>query len=284
MQSSDDLLVARIAARAAPAPRGRRLGTVRAVRMQAWLAAAAVLLLGAIASAWWVARPNWGARRNPAPTTDVPSAGQPSRVHGRRGQGVAPRALATSDDPPPTTMDEPAALSAAPPSMPVAAEPVAPAAASGLTTGLGVAAATPSTPAVDAKSMAGGGAREPSADVVQRFARANWLRREGRNREAQRMYREIVDESPRSREAPLARLALAKLVEKTNPAQAMSHYRALANSTGPLRAEGLWGVAETARALGQSAVRERALSELLEEFPDSPYAAVARERKDDGAR
>ncbi len=127
-------------------------------------------------------------------------------------------------------------------------------------------------------------ARPAGASVVELFARANLLRREGRNQEAVRVYQTIVQGFPAAREAAPARLALAKLLAASNPRQALMHYEALAAGDGPLRAEALWGVAESGRRLGQTAVEQRALSELLRSFPDSPYAEVARGRLPDAGR
>ena len=99
-----------------------------------------------------------------------------------------------------------------------------------------------------------------------------------------RLYRAIAEGYPKAREASPARLALAKLEERNDPQRALVYYRSLAESGGRLRAEALWGMAESARRLGQTDVAERALSELIREFPDSPYADVARKRRQDEVR
>jgi outer membrane protein assembly factor BamD (BamD/ComL family) len=45
----------------------------------------------------------------------------------------------------------------------------------------------------------------------------------------------------------------------------------------------LWGIAETASALGARSQAEQALTDLIREFPDSPYAEVARARTAHGS-
>jgi hypothetical protein len=116
------------------------------------------------------------------------------------------------------------------------------------------------------------------SNVATLLARANLLRRQGQNAAAISLYRAIVDGYPTAREVPLARLALAKLMATSNPAQALVQYQLLAKTNSTLRAEALWGVAQFARQLGRRAEEKRALADLTIEFPDSPYAEVARER------
>jgi hypothetical protein len=136
----------------------------------------------------------------------------------------------------------------------------------------------------------------PSASVVPQafsavvpspaelLSRANLARRNGRAAEARRLYGSLVSSHPGAREAPLAHLALGKLLESAEPAQAMNHFNALAQGGGGLRAEGLWGQAECARRLGRQAAEARALEALVREFPASPYAEAARGRLRDESR
>lgn len=114
-----------------------------------------------------------------------------------------------------------------------------------------------------------------SADL---FARANLARREGRAAEAMGLYRQIVSQHARTREAPLAQLTLAKLLTGSSPAEALHHFQALARSQGTFRAEALWGTAECARRLGQTSVELQALRALVQDYPASPYAEVAQSR------
>jgi hypothetical protein len=116
------------------------------------------------------------------------------------------------------------------------------------------------------------------------LARANLARREGRATDAQKLYRSIVTAHPGAREAPLAHLALGKLLEGSQPNAALSHYGALAAAGGALRAEGLWGQAVCARRLERKPAEKQALEALVREFPASPYADAARGRMRDASR
>jgi TolA-binding protein len=211
------------------------------------LAALSVLLVGAVAGAVWV-RPQVN---HPARPAHLASAG--STVSGTaRLEAGGVRPSVPSDGVQAPADPEPSAI---PASAPAAAE-----------RGVGATA------------------RLETNQAGELFARANLLRRSGQEPEAARLYRAIVEGYPKAREASPARLALAKLEERDNPQRALAYYRSLAESGGRLRAEALWGMAESARRLGQTDVAARALSELVEEFPDSPYAEVARRRRQDEAR
>jgi hypothetical protein len=119
-------------------------------------------------------------------------------------------------------------------------------------------------------------AAEFSAEEL--LSKANLARREGRTAEARRAYQALVRAHPKSREAPLAHLALGKMLEESEPALAVFHYRALVTRDTGLRAEGLWGLAECSRKLGRDQAEQEALRKLVAEFPASPYAAAARGR------
>jgi hypothetical protein len=121
------------------------------------------------------------------------------------------------------------------------------------------------------------GASEPSSASAL-FVRANSLRRQGRSAEAAMSYQLLLDLYPNSREVGPTRLALAKHLQTSQPERALEQFRALASSGGALRAEGLWGISEVAAALNRRSASEEALAELQRDFPDSPYAEVARAR------
>jgi hypothetical protein len=153
----------------------------------------------------------------------------------------------------------------------------------------GVAEEIPNSEPIPApsSSVSRRAAREPRAgasnSASELFARANLLRRQGRNVEAAQLYQLLLEVYPSSREGGPTRLALAKYFQAKQPEQALALYRAVARSGGALRAEALWGISETATALGQRALSEQALADLLREFPDSPYAEVARTRATHGS-
>src|SRR6187402_1049765 len=121
-----------------------------------------------------------------------------------------------------------------------------------------------------------------SSSASELFARANLNRRQGHGAEAASLYQLLLERYPSSREDGPARLALAKYYQAKQPEQALAQFRAVAGSGGALRAEALWGISEVATSLGQRSLAEQALADLIREFPDSPYAEVARTRTTHG--
>ncbi|MBN1611077.1 MAG: hypothetical protein JW940_30880 [Polyangiaceae bacterium] len=214
------------------------------IRRLRWLGmAAAVLVAGGAAAAW--------------------------RAYHRSASPVSP--LGTASRPAPV---EPAGVSARPPSRVPSVALDAP-----------LSDAESAAPAPASHQAPSGLERKAKTNSVQApelFAEANLLRRRGRTGEACARYRILLAHHPAAREAPPARLALAKLLAGSRPAEALDHYRRVAVQRGPLQAEALWGVVETARRLGQSAAEERALAKLVELYPESPYAEAARTRGADG--
>ncbi|HET9958750.1 MAG TPA: tetratricopeptide repeat protein [Polyangiaceae bacterium] len=260
MCPGDDMLLARIQERVLGAPTSAR-PPARARRLTMVLLPAAVLLVSTLAGAgMWLGSGRftqltaiWSSN---SATKSAPAA---PTVH--KSRVAHPKPAST-----PSTPAAPAAPdSAAPPVEPLG-EP--------LPTVTGSTGA--STQSVHAPT---GELRmnipNPSSEL---FARANLLRREGRGADAADLYRQLLERYPRSREAGPARLALAKYLHAKDPARALIEYRALASSGGALRAEALWGISESAERVGERALADRALNDLVREFPDSPYAEVARAR------
>jgi len=141
------------------------------------------------------------------------------------------------------------------------------------------------TPSAPLSARAPGAAKKAmSASASELFARANLLRRQGHGVEAAGVYQLLLERYPNAREVGPTRLALAKYLQTAQPEQALAQYRLVAGSGGALRAEALWGISEVATRLGQRSLAEQALADLLREFPDSPYAEVARERTTHGSR
>jgi len=136
----------------------------------------------------------------------------------------------------------------------------------------------PSEPTPDASTKTRDAKGSPPRSVSELFARANSLRRQGRPAEAAVLYQLLLDSYPTAREVGPARLALAKYLQTKQPERALGQFLALARAGGALRAEALWGFSEVATTLDRRSVSQQALADLLREFPDSPYAAVARSR------
>lgn len=241
VQRGDDALIARMTAhalRAAERTPGRRL------RPHGWLVAAAVMLAATMAGAFWaVSHPaalSTGGLERPDPTV--------TSQHPLRRAAMASRMAHA----------EPSSTAPAP----SASEPV-----------LQVA----SRRAEESHRAPESGDSDP-AGASALFARANLLRRIGRGSEALPLYETVVARYPSAREALPSRLALGKLLEPSQPARALAHYQALAAGSTVLRAEALWGVAQTARRLGKQEAERRALTELVGQFPNSAYADAARGR------
>lgn len=240
VRAGDDLLLERINARAFArlTPRAAPIKAHAKRRTVMLLVAAAVLLVASLAGAWL-----GGARahRTPAPApprTIIESAEAPKLETRRRPSSAPP--VQRPDAIAPEEIEAP------PPR------------------------AAPSK-AADSKADA----RTSASEL---FLRANAVRRQGRAADAALLYERLLAAYPQSREAGPSRLALAKYLQTTQPARALVQFRELASSGGALRAEGLWGLSEVAAALEMSGVAEHALADLRREFPDSPYAEVARRR------
>lgn len=245
VRPGDDLLVARINSRALAAL-GARAAPVRAPakrRTVMLLVAAAVLLVAGLAGAWL-----GGARLAPRST---PAAASGSAAV----KSVKPKPVAK---PKPSAVIEPVT-----PVVPLEEEiePIAP-------------TPPPSACASPIREL-----KPPAPEAASElFMRANRLRRQGRAGEAAVLYQQLLEQYPNAREVGPTRLALGKYLQAKQPERALAQYRALAGAGGVLRAEALWGISEIATARGERSVAVNALTDLLREFPDSPYAEVARER------
>jgi hypothetical protein len=273
------------------ATKPRRLRRPRHVRVHTWLVAAALVFVGAVACAFWAAAPGAGRRKTDSTSeSSEPKAKPRGRSLGSRD--ARPRGATDTTDRNTTDEVERKDEANTPVSNPEPeAEPEPEPEPTASTTAFAPPMSAPSPRAksngsgdsrIKRERSAAGADRSEEATPAALFTRANTLRRVGQNSEALGLYQAIIDKFPSAPEAPLSRLALAKLLAGSNPARALVHYQVLASHTGPLRAEGLWGVAEAARLLGQTAVEQRALGELIREFPSSPYAVVARERIQNG--
>jgi hypothetical protein len=199
------------------------------------LLAAAVLLVAGLAGAWFGS----ARERRAPPPSDLPPP------HSTAAPKPRARLLPAAPNPP---MVLPSVIPVTP-SVPPPDAPRGPVSERGA--GLGPKVATP-------------------ASASELFARANLLRRQGRAGAAAEQYQLLLELYPSSREVGPTRLALGKHLQSTEPERALALYRAAAGGGGALRAEALWGISEIATSLGERAVSEQALADLLREFPDSP--------------
>lgn len=116
--------------------------------------------------------------------------------------------------------------------------------------------------------------------AAEQFARASRARREGRSAVALGLYLDVTDRFPTAPEAGQAQLAAAELLLQAGQAQAaLDGFRRARVRTSA--AEALWGEARALRALRRVDEEHRALTELTERYPQSPYAEAARKRLDE---
>jgi TolA-binding protein len=122
-------------------------------------------------------------------------------------------------------------------------------------------------------------ADDPSDAARALFRRANRLR-QGDWSQAAATYGELIERYPSSAEAGVAEVALGKwYLGQGRSGDALEQFRAHRRRTGSaLAAEALWGEAQALESLGSRAGAREPWQRLLDHFPESPYATVARER------
>jgi TolA-binding protein len=93
-------------------------------------------------------------------------------------------------------------------------------------------------------------------------------------------YAELIQRHPSSVEAGIAEVALGKwALAQGRSGDSLEWFRAHQRRSGSaLAAEALWGEARALESVGSHAEAKRPWQRLLEEYPESPYAEVARER------
>ncbi len=208
-----------------------------------WLLAAAVLasVTGAIAAGSWIVVP--GLRGAEPPAAGEPLVGpalksnEPALI-----RGTTPR----PDPEPPSTLGSVDAAPAAPPS---GAPPRA--------------RLPPGAPAETADA-------EPAPASTDLLLVANQLRGQGRWREAERAYTDVIRLHPQSRDAYVATLAAASLrLEKLgDPSGALRLYESVMQR-GSLVEEAQYGAARCHRSLGNTAAETQVLEALLVRYPNS---------------
>jgi len=112
------------------------------------------------------------------------------------------------------------------------------------------------------------------------FARANAARRAKSYDEAIRLYRELQQRYPDSREAQASRVTLGQLLlDHTDAKQALGEFDGyLAKSGGTVSEEALVGRARSLDKLGKQTEARAAWQELLRRYPSSVHAAEARSK------
>lgn len=121
----------------------------------------------------------------------------------------------------------------------------------------------------------------PSLTASQLLQQANSARRSGDAAGATRLFRQLQQAYPNSREARLSFVAFGSLLlEQGQAAAALTQFnRYLASSSGQnLTAEALYGKGRALSRLGQSSEERAAWTQLIERFPNSPYVSYARKR------
>lgn len=120
----------------------------------------------------------------------------------------------------------------------------------------------------------------PAADTASSlFERASAARRQGRAGEAAALYQELQARFPRSSEAQLAVVLMARAhLDQGNAAAALAGFDAYLRGGGALREEAMAGRALALGRLGRTAEEQQAWSALLAAFPRTSYAALAEKR------
>lgn len=241
VHASDDALIARVADRAARAPR-------RIARWPRWQVAAAIAMLltcGGATAAWMTYR------QSPRQEAPLPAPRpEPSAKAPRRSPHIAP--LVSPSDQPPAANDRAEA-----PSQPQRRPRPQP-----------VATAVPATPP------------PPSPTAAEMFAEANALRRKGDTRQAVALYQSLRHRFPGSSQALLSAISVGDLLLADDPAGAVAAYSAYLRDSpnGSLTEEALFGRARGLRTLGRVTDERQAWQELSRRFPRSPYQPTASRR------
>lgn len=142
------------------------------------------------------------------------------------------------------------------------------------------AAGSPSPAVTPTSSALLNVAPEPRESAAELFARANARRSSGEAREARRIYRELQQRFPGSKEALVSHVSLGRLEANGSPSAALRHFEAylVQAPRGALAEEALFGRATAYEALGRAAEARATWRQLLQRFPASIYAKRARAR------
>lgn len=125
-------------------------------------------------------------------------------------------------------------------------------------------------------------AEAPAESAASIFERANAARHRADDVAAARLYRELLERYPRSREANATRVIVGRMQLTRGEAEsALSLFDAYLaeSSTGTLTEQALVGRAQALKKLGRQADARAAWRALLEAFPNSAYRSEALESR-----
>ncbi len=134
----------------------------------------------------------------------------------------------------------------------------------------------PAPPALSAEVAAPRAVPSSAAELLSAAGRA---RRSGQSAQAVELLQSLRARYPNSPEASASEITLAELqLERGASAAALGHYDAYLRRWpgGALAPEALWGRSQALTRLGRTAEAQQSLSELLQRYPNSPYASAAR--------
>jgi TolA-binding protein len=143
---------------------------------------------------------------------------------------------------------------------------------------LAVDDARPAPRSSDATSGRSESTESPAASLLGAAALA---RREGNTSKAIALLDSLQDQYPESREARSSDLTLGALhLKRGAAAVALRHFESYSRSSprGALAPEALWGQYQALSSLGRKSDARARLRELLQRFPSSAYAGVARSK------
>ncbi len=122
-------------------------------------------------------------------------------------------------------------------------------------------------------------ARAVPSTAAELLSAAGRARRNGQPAQALELLQTLRARYPNSSEASASEITLGKLeLERGASAAALGHFDGYLrhSPSGALTPEALWGRAQALTELGKSAEAQKSLSDLLQRYPNSPYASAAR--------
>jgi TolA-binding protein len=243
VKPGDDALIAEALARVVS--RGRVAKPVGSRwRLRLFVLAATLTLAGSAVGWWQHARATRPAPPALAPISQKPSTGRPPRV-----TSAAAASASTARE------------------MPALPPPTSASAATIASTRLPAPSAPSDAPA----------RTFDSAEAV--FREANAARRAGDSSRARALYLRLQHDFPASDEALLAHVSLGNLLlTMGRAAEAERQFASYLGGRPALAQEALVGRAQSLAALGRSADERRVWESLIREYPNSVYAARARQR------